>query len=126
MARRGSPLLRILSVANVVGASASALFAIVGAVRPTFVRPGSQTNPLAQFWAASSAVRTLAVTSPLIWRTARGRQPSPQLLRTAGIVQLFDAGLGRQQHNPPMIVLPAIMGVVHLISAHILTAAAYQ
>ena len=123
MPRRGLTPQRSLLAANVVGAWASAVFAVVGVVRPAYVRPGSQASPLARFWAASSAARTWAVTGPLLWGITCGRRPSPELLRTAGIVQLFDAGLGWQQRNPPMTVLPAVMGVVHLVSAHVLTAA---
>lgn len=71
--------------------------------------------------AASSAVRTCGFTAPLLVGFARGGRPAPQLLVAAGIVQLMDAGLGLWQRNPPMAVLPAAMGLVHLASARILT-----
>lgn len=107
--------------ANAVGASASAVFAAVGLVRPGYVQPGSRTSPLAEFWAASSAVRTWAVTGSLLAGIVRGGRPAPQLLVAAGVVQLMDAGLGVWQRNPPMAVLPAAMGLVHLASARVLT-----
>jgi hypothetical protein len=112
---------RALLAANAVGASASGVFAIVGVVRPGYVRPDSSTGPLAEFWAASSAVRTWAVTGPLLAQIARGGRPAPQLLVAAGIIQLMDSALGLWQRNPPMAVLPAVMGTIHLASARILT-----
>lgn len=111
-----------LLVLNAVGASTSLVFSVVGLGRPRYVQPTSVSGPLAQFWAASSAVRTWAVTGPLLAAFARGRQPAPQLLVVAGLVQVFDAGLGVWQRNPRMTVLPAVMGVVHLVSARALTA----
>ena len=107
---------------NAVGASASAVFSVVGLARPGYVQPGSSPSPLTQFWAASSAVRTWAITAPLLVGIARGGRAAPQLLVVAGIVQLTDAGLGLWQRNPPMAVLPAVMGVVHLASARVLPA----
>lgn len=112
--------------ANAVGASASAVFAVVGLVRPGYVHPGyvhpgSSVSPLAKFWAASSAGRTLAITGPLLFGIAHGGRPAPPLLVTAGIVQLMDAGLGVWQRNAPMAVLPATMGLVHLATARALT-----
>ncbi len=112
----------VLLAANAVGASASAVFALVGLVRPGYVQPGSPVTPVAKFWAASSAVRTWAVTGPLLVGMTRGERPAPHLLLAAGMVQLMDAGLGVWQRNPPMAVLPAAMGLVHLASARVLTA----
>ena len=112
---------RSLLAVNAVGAAAAAVFATVGVVRPAFARPDVPVSPLARFWAASSAIRTWALIGPLLAGMARRTPPSAELLRAAGLVQLLDAGLGVQQRNPPMTVLPAVMGTVHLISANILT-----
>lgn len=109
--------------ANAVGAAASTVFAVVGLLRPGYVQPPSSVTPLAQFWAASSAVRTWAVAGPLLVGIAREGRPAPQLLVAAGIIQLMDAGLGAWQRNPPMAVLPAAMGLVHLVSARVLSRA---
>ena len=110
-----------LLAANAVGASASAMFAVVGLVRPGYVQPDSSIGPLAKFWSASSAVRTWAITGPLLVGIARGGRPAPQLVMSAGIVQLMDAGLGVWQRKPRMAVLPAAMGLVHLATARVLT-----
>ncbi len=106
-----------LLVVNAVGASASTVFSVLGLARPSYVQQGSTSSPLAQFWAASSAVRTWAVTGPLLAQIARGKRPTPELLVAAGIVQLLDAGLGVWQRKPAMAVLPAVMGLTHLASA---------
>ncbi len=118
---RSSREVRILLAVNAVGASASAVFAVVGLVRPGYVQPGSSVSPLAKFWSASSAGRTLVITGPLLLGIARGGRPAPQLLVTAGIVQLVDAGLGVWQRNASMAALPAAMGLVHLATARVLT-----
>ncbi len=110
-----------LLAVTAVGASASAVFAVVGLVRPGYVQPGSSVSPLAKFWAASSAGRTWVITGLLLVGIAREGRPAPQLLVTAGIVQLMDAGLGVWQRNPPMAVVPAAMGLVHLAAARVLT-----
>lgn len=68
-------------------------------------------------------MRTWAVTGPLLVGMARGGRPAPQLLLAAGLIQVMDAGLGVWQRNPPMAVLPAAMGLVHLGTAAILTTA---
>lgn len=111
----------VLLATNAVGASASAMFAVVGLVRPGYVQPGSSMSPLAKFWAASSAGRTWAITGPLLVGIARGGRPAPPLLMSAGIVQLMDSGLGVWQRNPRMAVLPAAMGLLHLATARVLT-----
>ncbi len=105
---------------NAVGVTAAAVFAAVGVRRPGHVQPGSVTSPLTGFWAGSSAVRTWAVTGPLLVGILRGGRSAPQLLVVAGLVQVGDAALGVRQHNRPMTVLPAVMGVIHLASARVL------
>jgi len=115
--RLGSRELQALIAVNAVGASASAVFAGVGLVRPGYVQPGWAVGPAATFWAASSTARTWAITGPLLVGLARDRRPAPQLLLAAGVVQLLDAGLGVWQRNLRMVVLPATMGLVHLASA---------
>ncbi len=119
--RTGRQARGALLTASAVGASASAVFAVVGLIRPGYVQPGSTVSPLTRFWAASSAVRTCGRTAPLLVGLARGGRPAPELLRAAGIVQLLDAGLGLWQRNPPMAVLPAAMGLIHLATAHVLS-----
>lgn len=106
---------------NAVGAAAAAVFAAVGVVRPDFARPGSTPGALTGFWAASSAVRTWAVTVPLLVGIVRDGRPARPLLVVAGLVQLGDAALGVEQHNPRMTVLPAAMGLVHLVSTCLFT-----
>jgi len=110
-----------LLAVNAVGAATSVVFSVVGLGRPQYVQPMSSASPLTQFWAASSAVRTWAVTAPLLAAIVRGRQPVPQLIVVAGLVQLMDAGLGVWQRNLRMTVLPAVLGVVHLGTARVLT-----
>lgn len=65
----------------------------------------------------------MVITGPLLVGIARGARPAPHLLVTAGIVQCMDAGLGVWQRNPPMAVLPAAMGLVHLATARVLSTA---
>ena len=112
-----------LLVVSTAGVAASTVLSLVGLAHPGYVQPGSSPSPLAQFWATSSAVRTWAVTGPLLAAVVRGRRPEPRLLVVAGVVQLMDAGLGVWQRNPPMVVLPAAMGLVHLASAQVLATA---
>jgi len=109
-----------LLAVNALGLTAAAVFAAVGVRRPGHGQPGSVTSPLTGFWAASSAVRTWAVTAPLLVGTIRGGRPAPQLLVVAGLVQLGDAALGAHQRNPRMTTLPAVMGLIHLASARLL------
>lgn len=111
---------RGLLAASAVGACAASAFAASGVLNPTYVRPGAEVTPLVRFWAASSAVRTWALSVPVLLQLARGRQPAPELLVTAGLVQLGDAGLGVWQRNPPMSTLPAAMGVLHLLAGRVL------
>jgi len=47
--------------------------------------------------------------------------PSPQLVAAAGMVQLGDAVLGLRQRNVFMSVAPAVMGVIHLVTARALS-----
>ncbi len=106
---------------NALGASASAMFAIVGVVQPDYHTPASPPHTfLDRFWPASSAVRTLAVSGVLVLGITRGQRPAPQLLAVAGMIQLGDAGLGLRQRNLPMAVLPALMGSVHFATARLL------
>ena len=104
-------------VVNGLGAAGSAVLGVVGVVRPDYVRPGSAATPLTRFWSASSAVRTAAVAVPLLQALARRRAEAPALLTVAGLVQLGDSALGLWQRKPNMATAPAVMGVVHLISA---------
>jgi hypothetical protein len=78
-------------------------------------------SPPAQFWAASSAVRTWAVTVPLLAALAQQGRPAPQLLVVAGLIQLGDSALGAWQRKPDMTVAPALMGLIHLSSARVLS-----
>ncbi len=106
---------------NAVGAAAAAAFAATGLARPNYVQPDWSSNSLTAFWAASSAVRTWAITAPLLTEIIRPGRPAPQLLTAAGLVQLGDAALGVWQHNASMAVLSAAMGLVHLGSARLLS-----
>lgn len=121
-ARRSSGKARgAVLAANAVGAAAASGFAATGLARPSYVHPGSSSSSLTEFWAASSAVRTWAVTAPLLAGIIRGGRPAPQLLVVAGLVQLGDAALGVWQRNASMAVLPAAMCLVHLESARLLS-----
>lgn len=107
--------------ANAVGAGVAAVFAGAGLARPGYVQSGSSSSALTEFWAASSAVRTWAITAPLLAGIISGGRPASQLLVAAGLVQLGDALLGVRQRNASMAVFPAAMGLVHLGSAHLLS-----
>jgi hypothetical protein len=71
-------------VANGVGAAAAAGFAAVGLGRPSYVEAGSSSGSLSEFWAASSALRTWAITVPLLSELALKQRLTPQLLTVAG------------------------------------------
>ena len=104
-------------IVNTLGATAASAFAIRGLTRPEYVQPGSPTHPITRFWAASSAVRTVAFTIPLLGQAATTRRLEPQLLTVAGLVQLGDSALGIWQRKADMALAPALMGIVHLASA---------
>jgi len=126
MAKRTRPGRRIhtiLLVLNGVGALIAAGFAGAGLARPSIAEPTSDvgSNTVTGFWAASSAIRTWAVTGPLLASLLTRRGPSPQIVTAAGIVQLGDAALGLRQRNTFMTIAPAMMGVIHLITARVLS-----
>lgn len=74
---------------------------------------------LAMFWTTSSAVRTWALAGPLLVALRRSDSGSrSSLLVVAGLTQLGDAVLGVRRRDPAMSAAPAVMGVVHLLSAH--------
>lgn len=102
---------------NAAGAAAAPAFAAVGAARPDYIDREKGLNSPAGFWAASSAVRTWAITIPLLAALVRQRRLSPELLTVAGLIQLGDSALGIRQHNPRMTLAPALMGIVHLATA---------
>jgi hypothetical protein len=106
---------------NIAGAAAAAGFAARGVGAPGFVRPDEAVTPLARFWATSSAVRTWSTTVPLIAALASGHRAAPALLAVAGAVQLGDSALGVWQRKADMTAAPAVMGTVHLMSAHALS-----
>ena len=108
----------MLIAVNAAGAAAAAAFAALGAARPGYIDPEKGPNSTAGFWAASSAVRTWAITIPLLAALIRQRRPGPELLMVAGLVQLGDSALGIRQHNPRMTLAPGLMGIVHLATAH--------
>lgn len=118
---RGTRTRQVVLVVNAAGAVASAAFAARGVRRPDYVRPGEVPGPLTEFWAASSAVRTWALAGTLLAGLTTGRQ-APALLTVAGLVQLGDSGLGVWQRKADMAVAPAVMGLVHLASARLLSA----
>ena len=111
---------------NGAGALIATGFAAAGLARPTIAQPqsGAETNTLTRFWAASSAIRTFAVTGPLLTSLLTQRGPTPQLVSAAGIVQLGDALLGLRQRNLFMTLAPAAMGAIHLVTARALRAEA--
>jgi len=110
-----------LLIANGLGVVAAAVFAALGVRRPGYVVPAERVTPLAEFWTASSAVRTWALTGPLLAALTRPNSGSRSgLLLAAGLVQCGDAALGVRHRNPGMTVAPAIMGAVHLVSARVL------
>jgi hypothetical protein len=106
-----------LLVLNGAGALIATGFAAAGLARPSIAEPQSGG-------AASSAVRTFAITGPLLTSLLTHRGPSPQILTAAGIVQLGDAALGLRQRNTFMTLAPAVMGAIHLITARALSAEA--
>ena len=110
----------VLMLANFAGVAAAAAFAARGLRRPDFVRPGAGVDPLTEFWAASSAVRTWALAGPLLGGLVTGRA-APELLAVAGLVQLGDSALGAWQRKADMTVAPAVMGLVHLATAWLLS-----
>ncbi len=105
---------------NVVGAAASAGFAARGVIRPEYVQPTQTASPLTSFWAVSSAVRSWAITLPLVGSLTVTGRAAPQLLAVAGLAQLGDSALGIWQRKPEMTAAPAAMGIVHLASARLL------
>lgn len=113
-----------LLVLNGVGALVATGFAAAGLVRPAVAerRSDTKTDSVTEFWAASSAIRTLAITGPLLATLLTRRGPSGgQIVAAAGIVQLGDAALGLRQRNPFMAIAPAVMGTIHLITARSLS-----
>lgn len=112
-----SSVRRSVLALNAMGAAAAAGFAVRGVLRPEYVQPNRSADPLASFWAASSAVRTAAVAVPLLVSLARGDRSTPTLLAIAGAVQLGDSLLGIQRRNPGMALAPAVMGALHLATA---------
>ena len=102
---------------TIAGAGAATAFAFRGWRRPAYVAPGSPPGALTDFWAASSAVRTLAVTVPLLVEVAGTGRLRPHLLTVAGLVQLGDSALGVWQRKVDMAVAPAVMGTIHLATA---------
>ncbi len=111
----------MLIALNAAGAAAAAAFAAFGAARPDHIGREKGSNSSTGFWAASSAVRTWAITIPLLAALIRHGRLSPELLAVAGLVQLGDSALGIRQHNPRMTLAPALMGMVHLATARRLT-----
>lgn len=107
---------------NGAGALIATGFAAAGLARPAIAEPhsGGGTNALTRFWAASSAIRTVAITGPLLTSLLTQRASSPQIVSAAGIVQLGDALLGLRQRNVFMALAPAAMGAIHLITARAL------
>ncbi len=105
---------------NAIGAAAAAGFAAAGLIRPDYVELAASNSALTRFWAASSAVRTWALTLPLLASMARHRTTSSELLFVAALVQLGDAAIGLQRGNRRMTVAPAVMGTVHILSARAL------
>ncbi|MGI8760946.1 MAG: hypothetical protein ACR2LF_06590, partial [Jatrophihabitantaceae bacterium] len=105
-----------LLLLNGVGALIAAGFAAAGLARPSIAEPRSDAEPntLIEFWSASSAIRTWAITGPLLAALLTRGGPSPQLVTAAGIVQVGDAVLGLRQRNTGMTIAPAVMGVIHL------------
>lgn len=107
----------MLIAVNVAGTAAATAFAAFGAARPGYIDREEGPHSPAGFWAASSAVRTWAITIPLLAALVRQGRLSPELLAVAGLVQLGDSALGIRQHNPRMTLGPALMGVIHLVTA---------
>ena len=107
----------MLIALNAAGAAAATVFAAFGSVRPDYIDREKGPNSPAGFWAASSAVRTWAITIPLLTALVRQGRLNPELLTVAGLIQLGDSALGIRQHNPRMTLAPALMGIVHLATA---------
>lgn len=61
------------------------------------------------------------MTGPLLASLLTRRGPSPQIVTAAGIIQLGDAALGLRQRNGFMAVAPAVMGVIHVVTARVLS-----
>lgn len=97
-----------LLVLNGVGALVAAGFAAAGLVWPAVAerRSDTKTDSVTEFWAASSAIRTWAITGPLLATLLTRRGPSGQIVAAAGLVQLGDAALGLRQRNPFMAIAP--------------------
>ena len=112
---------KALLIANGLGVAAAAAVAAVGVRQPGYADSAERVTPLAEFWTASSAVRTWALAGPLLFALTRPDSGSRSgLLLAAGLVQCGDAALGVRQRNLAMTVAPAIMGTVHLFSARVL------
>lgn len=107
---------------NGVGALIATGFAAAGLIRPSIAEPTSDAEPntITSFWAVSSAIRTWAITGPLLSALLTRRDPSPHIVAAAGFVQLGDAALGLRQRNGFMAIAPAVMGVIHLSTARVL------
>lgn len=58
---------------------------------------------------------------PLLAALLARRDPSPHIVAAAGLVQLGEAVFGVRQRNVFMTVAPATMGVVHLVTARLLS-----
>lgn len=107
-----------LRLANARGALASAVFAVVGLQRPSYVLPGHETGPLAAFWAQAAAARSVPLACVLLAELRRKRSRSlPGLLLVAGLVQAADAALGVRQRNAGMTLAPAGLAALHLLTA---------
>lgn len=121
MERRRGTRGALLAV-NGVGALIATGFAGAGLARPSIAEPKSDAEPnaLTAYWAASSAIRTWAITGPFLVALLTRGGPSPQLVTAAGIVQLGDGMLGIRQRNTAMTIAPTMMGVIHLITARVL------
>jgi hypothetical protein len=109
-----------LLAVNGIGILVASAFSARGFVKPNFSEPDEQSTPLARFWSASSAVRTVSIAIPMLAGIARQRPVGGTLL-TAGLVQLGDSALGVWRRNPQMAIAPAVMGAIHLVSARLLT-----
>ncbi len=110
-----------LTAVNAAGVIAAVAFAATGVARPNYIEDKAVPTPLANFWAASSAVRTWAIATPILLSLTRRRQPSAEMLAVAGAIQLGDSALGVWQRNPRMTIAPALMGLIHLFTARLLS-----
>ena len=109
-----------LSLLNAAGALVAAGYAVQGVVRTAPSGPRTPGMEVPHFWAAASAIRTCAITIPLLRGLANRRGPSPNLLRAAALVQFGDAYLGVRTRNVGMTVAPVAMGLVHLTTARLI------